>query len=114
MLIPQPTPWSPAGNREIADAVGNVVQYTHANIGLICLAVNQNERMSAVLAEIERITAIAPFRRMQTPGGHHLSVAMSKTMNLNVGMALAHNSDPGVGRKATDTLLTTGVSVKFD
>ena len=53
MLIPQPTPWSPAGNREIADAVGNVVQYTHANIGLICLAINQNERMSAVLAEIE-------------------------------------------------------------
>jgi putative salt-induced outer membrane protein YdiY len=43
-----------------------------------------------------------------------LSVAMSKTMNLNVGMALAHNSDPGAGRKATDTLLTTGVSVKFD
>ncbi|MFZ2267777.1 MAG: DNA oxidative demethylase AlkB [Azonexus sp.] len=31
----------------------------------------------AVLGEIEKIIALAPFRRMQTPGGHHLSVAMS-------------------------------------
>jgi putative salt-induced outer membrane protein YdiY len=43
-----------------------------------------------------------------------LAVAMSKTMNLNVGFAVAHNSEPGPGRKATDTLLTTGVSVKFE
>ena len=43
-----------------------------------------------------------------------LAVAMSKAMNLTVGLQFAHNSDPGVGRKATDTLLTTGVSIKFD
>ena len=43
-----------------------------------------------------------------------LAVAMSKTMNLNVGFSFAHNSDPGPGRKSTDTLLTTGISVKFD
>lgn len=43
-----------------------------------------------------------------------LAVAMSKTMNLNVGLGFAHNSEPGPGRKSTDTLLTTGVSVKFD
>lgn len=43
-----------------------------------------------------------------------LAVAMSKAMNLNVGLGFAHNSEPGPGRKATDTLLTTGVSVKFD
>ena len=43
-----------------------------------------------------------------------LSVAMNKTFNLTVGVAVAHNSDPGPGRKATDTLLTTGVSVNFD
>jgi putative salt-induced outer membrane protein YdiY len=43
-----------------------------------------------------------------------LAVAMSKTMNLNVGFGFAHNSEPGPGRKSTDTLLTTGVSVKFD
>lgn len=43
-----------------------------------------------------------------------LSVAMSKAINMNVGFALAHNSEPGAGRKSTDSLLTTGVSVKFD
>ena len=43
-----------------------------------------------------------------------LAVAMTKTMNLNVGFSVAHNSDPGDGRKSTDTLLTTGISVKFD
>ena len=43
-----------------------------------------------------------------------LAVAMSKTMNLNVGFSAAHNSEPGPTRKSTDTLLTTGVSVKFD
>ena len=43
-----------------------------------------------------------------------LGVAMSKSLNLNVGVAMAHNSEPGAGRKATDTLLTTGVSVKFE
>lgn len=43
-----------------------------------------------------------------------LAVAMSKAMSLNVGFGLVHNSEPGPGRKATDTLLTTGVSVKFD
>lgn len=43
-----------------------------------------------------------------------LAVAMSKAMNLNVGFGFAHNSEPGPGRKSTDTLLTTGISVKFD
>lgn len=43
-----------------------------------------------------------------------LSVAMSKTYSLNVGLGVTHNSEPGAGRKSTDSLLTTGVSVKFD
>jgi putative salt-induced outer membrane protein len=43
-----------------------------------------------------------------------LAVAMSKTMNLNVGAALGYNSEPGTGRKTTDVLFTTGVSVKFE
>ena len=43
-----------------------------------------------------------------------LAVAMSKAMNLNVGLGITHNSEPGTGRKATDSLLTTGVSVKFE
>lgn len=43
-----------------------------------------------------------------------VAVAMSKTMNLTAGLGVQYNSDPGTGRKKTDTLLTTGVSVKFD
>jgi putative salt-induced outer membrane protein YdiY len=43
-----------------------------------------------------------------------LAVAMTKTLNLNVGLSVAHNSEPGAGRETTDTLLTTGVSIKFD
>jgi putative salt-induced outer membrane protein len=43
-----------------------------------------------------------------------LAVAMSKTLNLTVGAAWRYNSEPGVGRKSTDTLLTTGIAVKFD
>jgi putative salt-induced outer membrane protein len=43
-----------------------------------------------------------------------LSVAMSKTMNLAVGLGVAYNSEPGIGRKSTDALLTTGVTVKFE
>ncbi|MBL0089057.1 MAG: DUF481 domain-containing protein [Ideonella sp.] len=39
---------------------------------------------------------------------------MTKTMNLNVGMSMNYNSEPGAGRKSTDTLLTTGVSMKFE
>jgi len=48
-----------------------------------------------------------------------LAVAMSKAMNLNVGLGAAYNSEPGFradgsARKKVDTLLTTGISVKFD
>jgi putative salt-induced outer membrane protein YdiY len=43
-----------------------------------------------------------------------LSVAMTKTMNVNVGFSARVNSDPGPNAKKTDTLLTTGISVKFE
>lgn len=43
-----------------------------------------------------------------------LSVAMTKSMSLNVGFVARHDSDPAAGLEETDTLLTTGVSVKFD
>lgn len=43
-----------------------------------------------------------------------LSVAMSATLSLNVGLGVTHNSEPGPGRQRTDTLLTTGVAVRFE
>ena len=39
---------------------------------------------------------------------------MTSTMNLTVGATMAYNSEPGPGRKSTDTLLTVGVAVKFE
>jgi putative salt-induced outer membrane protein len=43
-----------------------------------------------------------------------LALAMSKTMNLTVGLSAKYNSDPGIGVKKTDTLFTTGISMKFE
>jgi putative salt-induced outer membrane protein YdiY len=43
-----------------------------------------------------------------------LAVAMSKAVNLNAGFSWRYDSQPGTGLKSTDTLLTTGVSMKFD
>lgn len=63
------------------------------------------------LTRVPKLKNCGEFRANLDAG---LSVAMSKAMNLNVGFALAHNSEPGNGRKSTDSLLTTGVSVKVD
>ena len=43
-----------------------------------------------------------------------VAVAINKTMNLTVALAVAYNSEPGPGRKTTDTLFTTGISVTFE
>jgi putative salt-induced outer membrane protein len=43
-----------------------------------------------------------------------LAVAMTAGMNLNVGLQHRYNSEPGTGIKKGDTLLTTGVTVKFE
>lgn len=43
-----------------------------------------------------------------------LAVAINKSLSLNLGLSLQYNSDPGPGRKTTDTLFTTGISVKFE
>lgn len=42
-----------------------------------------------------------------------LAVAMTQALSLNVGLGVAYNSDPGRGVKSTDSLLTTGVTMKF-
>ena len=43
-----------------------------------------------------------------------LAVAINKSLSLNLGLSVQYNSDPGPGRKTTDTLFTTGISVKFE
>jgi putative salt-induced outer membrane protein YdiY len=43
-----------------------------------------------------------------------LSVAMSSTVNLTVGLIDRYNSDPGTTVKKNDLLFVTGIGVKFD
>lgn len=43
-----------------------------------------------------------------------IQVAATQAMNLTAGLSVRRNSDPGAGVKKTDTLFTTGITVKFD
>lgn len=43
-----------------------------------------------------------------------LSVVMTQRLSLNVGFTARYNSDPGVDESKTDTLLTTGISMRFE
>ena len=52
-----PAPWHAAGNREMGDGAGNVVQYDQETLGVICLAVNAHDRMREVLVQISKIAA---------------------------------------------------------
>ncbi|MBW7472549.1 DNA oxidative demethylase AlkB [Marinobacter sp. F4218] len=45
--------------------------------GAVVLRQFAREKAEALLAAIDRVTASAPLRHMQTPGGHTMSVAMS-------------------------------------
>ncbi len=43
-----------------------------------------------------------------------MSIAMTETLSVNLGWSMAYNSDPGTDRQSTDTLFTTGVTMKFE
>jgi putative salt-induced outer membrane protein YdiY len=96
--------------------VGGAVRSSYSYPSLL-LAEESTHRLSETTTAKQRL-ALYPnlrnsgeFRATWEAG---IAVAMTKAMNLNVGFTVAHNSDPGAGRKATDTLLTTGVSFKFE
>ncbi len=81
------------------------------------LGEESTHQLSASTSVKQRLTMVpnlknrGEFRASWDAG---LAVAMRKSWNLNVGLSVAHNSEPGAGRKATDTLMTTSVSLKFD
>ncbi len=50
--------------------------------------------------------------RLQWDAG--IAVPASQSLNLTAGVSARFNSDPGSGVKRSDTLLTTGVTIKFD
>mgnify|MGYP001383639915 CR=1 FL=1 len=43
-----------------------------------------------------------------------VAVAINKTLSLTAGFAWRYNSDPGPALRKTDTLLTTGIAMKFE
>ena len=52
-VISQPLPWTMTGSRELADSNGNIVQYTHENLGMICLAVNAHANLLDTVAKAQ-------------------------------------------------------------
>jgi len=62
-LVPQALPWTVLPGREIGDGNGNIVQYTQANLGLICLAVNAHDRLIGTLNQVETWLRSDPVSR---------------------------------------------------
>jgi hypothetical protein len=62
MLAPKhPIPWHAAGNRELGDSAGNVVQYTQDSLGAICLAVNAHDKMRDALMQVSKLLGSEDF-----------------------------------------------------
>ncbi|MDO9193808.1 MAG: DUF481 domain-containing protein, partial [Undibacterium sp.] len=84
--------------------------------GLI-LGEESTHKLTSTTSAKQRLTLVPNIKN----GGEYranwdagLAVAMNKSINLNVGLSFARNTDPGVGRKKNDTLFTTGISMNFD
>jgi hypothetical protein len=56
-------PWTVTAGRELGDGNGNVVQYTTANLGLICLAINSHDRLTGILGRVETWLRTDPAER---------------------------------------------------
>ena len=86
-------------------------------------------RPEVVLAEesTHKFTATTSFRQkasffpaLSSSGGYRgifdtgLAVSMTPRLSLTVGLTYRYDSDPGQGIKHNDTLLVTGIAMKFD
>ncbi len=83
----------------------------------LLLGEESTHQLSDTTSARQRLALVSNLKNsgeFRANGDAGLAMAMSKAINLNVGLAFAHNGEPGPGRKCTDTLLTTGISVRFD
>lgn len=83
----------------------------------VMLAEESNHKLTRTTTLKQRLAVLPSVRnrgeyRLTLDSG--LAVAMSETLSLTLGLTASHNSEPGPGRKTTDTLLTSGISVKFE
>ena len=90
---------------------------TSYGYGGLLLGEESTHRFNEVTSAKQRLTLVPNLKnsgeyRAQWDAG--LAVSMSRALSLNLGLAMTYNSEPGPGRKTSDTLLTTGVSVRFD
>lgn len=67
-------------SRDLFDTAGEARREDIAP-GAVLLRGFCRERTDALLAAIDRVTAIAPFRHMTTPGGYRMSAAMTNCGN---------------------------------
>jgi putative salt-induced outer membrane protein len=96
--------------------IGNntIDSYNYANL---LLGEESNHKLGESTSFKQRFIAYPNLKdskawRSQFDAG--LAVAMSKAMSLNVGLSNRYNNEPGAGFKKSDTLLTTGISYKWD
>jgi len=92
---------------------------TRSSYGYVSLLLGEESthKLSETTRLKQRLTLVPNLRNrgeFRADWAAGLAVAMNKTLNLTVGATVSHNSEPGPGRKKTDTLLTTGISVNFN
>lgn len=90
------------------------IRYARANA---VLGEESTHRFTEATSAHQRLTVTPDLSqrgvyRAQWDGG--LSVAMTASMSLTVALGVRYDSDPGIGLAKTDTLLTTGIAVRFD
>lgn len=89
-------------------------QYDYASL---MFAEESNHKLNSGSTLKQRLVLLPNAR---SPGEYRatfdagLAVALNSTLSLTVGLAASHNSEPGPDRKSTDTLLTSGIAIKFE
>jgi putative salt-induced outer membrane protein len=87
------------------------------NYASLPLGEESTHKLTATTSARQRLVVVANLKdtgEYRATWDAGLAVAMAKGVNLTLSLAALYNSDPGLGRKSTDTLLTTGIAVKFD
>lgn len=80
------------------------------------LGQESTHQFTATTSGKQRLTVLANLKdrgEYRAQWDAAVSVAMTRRWSLTTGLAWRYNSDPGPALKRSDTLLTTGVSVKY-
>jgi hypothetical protein len=109
VLVPQPLPWTVTAGREIAGGDGNVVQYTIANLGLICLAVNAHDALIAALGQAENWFRAVPASRCLE--SEILAAISAATGRIGCGALAARIEDAQAGSPDLDRKIASELQI---